>query len=288
MGGACVPVPRGGGKDRLPVGPRGGRSPPSEYKKGVSDTPPPPLPPAAHPAPPTSWRPLSGLALSSFIAALILALFSAVSGTWIGLALPLVLGVLTWIKVDPRSQRGRPLAVWAILISLVMGSCSWVGNNFMRSMATEMSESILNVLSFSKDEEDRLKSLRAWTWPKALEADAELHAKWIARFVAVTDELGPWKERIELPASIKGPMPLFQAPDDVVEVGTKDVRPVAWTVGSVIWVEAVFEKGNVDVALVLKEGSEPALQLFQDYKPGETWQIVGDIRFYRPRADKSP
>ena len=83
-------------------------------------------------------------------------------------------------------------------------------------------------------------------------------------------------------------MPLFLAPDDVFEVGTKDARPVAWTTGSVIWAEAVFEKGRVHVALVLKEGSEPALNLFADYKPGETWQVVGDLRFYRAKADKEP
>ena len=167
------------------MAPRRHRPLPSEYKMGVSDIPPPSTPPPMHPAPATSWRPISGLALASFFAALLVALVSAVSGTWIGLLIPLALGVLTWLKVDPRLKRGRPLAIWAILISLVMGSCSVMGNNFMRSMALEMNESILNVFAFSKTDEDKLKSLRAGTWPAALEADPELHAKWIARHAAV-------------------------------------------------------------------------------------------------------
>ena len=69
---------------------------------------------------------------------------------------------------------------------------------------------------------------------------------------------------------------------------TTDLKPVAWSAGSVLWCEAVFEKGSVQVALVVKEGEEAILQLLKDYQPGKPWQVIGDLHFYRPKASKAP
>ncbi len=246
------------------------------------------MPPPSHPAPPPGWRPISGLALASFLAALMLAIFAAMSGLWIVLVLPLALGLYAFFTLDSTKKRGRMLGMWAVLISAASGSCTWYGTSQLGGMVKEVSSSLLNILAFSESDEDRSKSLRAWTWPEALEKDPQLHETWNTRFASVVALYGPWKETIELPSQFEGVTPLYVAPDHVVEVGTKDALPLGWKPGSVLWARAVFEKGTIHVAVVLENGEASPLTLAKNYRPGEATQLIGDLRFYRPKGAKAP
>lgn len=217
-----------------------------------------------------------------------LAIFAAMSGYWIALLLPLVLGFLAFVKIDTTKKRGRMLGLWAMIISAAGGSCTWYGTSQLGGMVEEISSSLLSHLAFSESAEDRAKSLRAWTWPEALEKEPKLHDIWSARYAEVVKLYGPWKETIELPSQLKGVTPLYVQPDEVVEVGTPDALPLGWKPGSVLWAQAVFEKGTVHMAVVIENGEASPMTLAKNYRPGEATQLIGDIRFYRPKGAKAP
>jgi hypothetical protein len=260
---------------------------PSEYKRGVSDMPPPSMPPPMHPAPPTAWKPLSGLAVTAFVLSLLLILV-ALPGLWIVQAVPFLLGIYTLWTVKVGQRRGRILAVWAIVISLAIGSCSLTMHQGMRGMLSGTTESILSVLSSKSSTEEKTKSLRAWAWPKALEKDEALPQTWMQRYADVVAKYGAWKESFDLPSIFLGSTPLLMPAEGLVEVGSEDVKPPGWTTGSTIWTAAVFEKGLVYVAVVLQAGDQKAVEALGSLRPGEETAVVGDVRFFRAKGEKAP
>jgi hypothetical protein len=243
--------------------------------------------PPEHPAPQSEWKPLSALAVTAFVLSLVLILF-ALFGLWVAQLVPFLLGVYTLVTVKQGQKRGRILAVWAIVISLAIGSCSLVVHQGMRSVLSGTTESILSVLSSKTADAEKRKSLRSWAWPTALEKDDTLPTKWMERYAGVVAKYGPWKETFELPSILGGSWPLLTAPQDVVEVGSEDAKPPSWMMGSTIWTQAVFENGLVYVAVVFQDGDQKAVEAVPELRPGEETPIVGDIRFFRAKAEKSP
>jgi len=238
-----------------------------------------------HPAPPGAWKPLSALAVTSFVLSLLLILI-ALPGFWITEAFPLALGIYTLMKVKAGQKRGRMLAVWAIVISLAIGSCTFVMHQGMRGVLTGTAESILSILSSKDSDASKDKSLRSWAWPTALEDDADLTKDWLARYDAVVSEYGPWSETFDMPSIIYGSTPLLIAPEGIVEVGTVDKKPSDWTMGSAIWAPAVFEKGVVYIVLVLQAGDKKGVEALSKLRPGEETAVLGDVRFFRTKAAK--
>jgi hypothetical protein len=240
-----------------------------------------------HPAPPSTWKPLSGLAVTAFVLSLLLILI-ALPGLWIVQLVPLLLGVFTLMTVKPGQKRGRILAVWAIIISLAMGSCAFTMHQGMRGVLSGTTESILSVLSSKAADAEKTKSLRTWAWPKALEKDNTLPAKWMERYAGVVAKYGAWEETFELPSILYGSTPLLMAPEGMIEIGSEDAKPPNWTMGSAIWTPAVFEKGLVYVAVVLQGGDQKAVEALGTLRPGEETAVVGDLRFFRAKAETGP
>ncbi|MDJ0521136.1 MAG: DUF4190 domain-containing protein [Planctomycetota bacterium] len=249
----------------------------------MSEPLPPSYPAPQHPAPKSEWKPLSGLAVTAFVLSLVLILI-ALPGLWIVQLVPLLLGIATLVMVKPGQRRGRILAVWAIVISLAIGSCSFTMHQGMRGVLSGTNESILSVLSSKISDEEKAKSLRSWVWPKALEQDEKLPATWMQRYAGVVAEFGPWRESFELPSIVYGSTPLLIAPEGLVEIGSDGEKPPSWTMGSTIWTPAVFEKGIVHVAIVLQEGDQKGVEALGTLRPGEETAVVGDVRFFRAKA----
>lgn len=257
-----------------------------EYKGGVSDQSPVPSSDAPqHPAPPAGWVPLSGLALTSFILSVVLVVV-ALLGLWIVELVPLVLGAYTLTTFKTGKQRGRMLAVWAIVISISAGSCAFVSHQSLRTVFSGISESLLSALSSKETDENRDAALKPWVAPAALEKNPDLLKQWRERYAGVADAYGAWSGTLDLPTPILGGTLLFVAPDGVTEVGTGEEPPKTWMRGAVVWTPAVFERGTVYVAVVFLEGDQEALRGVQDkLQPGTQAPIVGDLRFFEKQAE---
>ena len=217
----------------------------------------------------------------------LLLILIALPGLWIVQLVPLLLAVFTLMTVKPGKKRGRILAVWAIVISLAIGSCSFTMHQGMRGVLSGTTESILSVLSSKIADDEKTKSLRAWAWPKALEKDEALTTKWMERYAGVVAKFGAWTEAFELPSILYGSTPLLMAPEGLVEIGSEDAKPPSWTMGSAIWTPAVFENGIVHVVLVLGEGDQKGVESLGELRPGEESPVIGDIRFFRAKAEST-
>ena len=235
--------------------------------------------PVQHQAP-EGWKPISGLALLAFISSLVL-FAVAIFGVWIVLVVPLVLALLALKRFDPARQRGRSMAIWALVISVGGGGFAYAIHQSGRVLFSGIGESFLSALSAESEPEKRDAALRPWTSGPALEKDPALLETWRARFDQVTSEMGPWSGEMAMPSILKGVLPLFSPPEKVVEVGSGEKAP-PWVMGSVFWVPARFEKGIVYLALVVHEGDAEAVQAVQkELKGTDPVPIFGDLRFFR-------
>ena len=229
---------------------------------------------------PEGWKPLSGLALIAFVGSLVLSVV-AMFGPWIVLALPLVLGVVALLRFDPAKQRGRALAVWAIVVAIGAGGFTYAIHQSGRVLFSRIGESFLSALSSESAPEKRDEALRAWTSSEAIEKDPKLFETWRARYATTVETMGDWTGELRMPSMLKGIMPIFTAPEGVKEIGTNELPPT-WAPGSVFWVPAVFEKGTVFLALVVGEGDAAAVKKVQDELKGtDPVPLFGDLRFFR-------
>jgi hypothetical protein len=108
------------------------------------------------------------------------------------------------------------------------------------------------------------------------------------RYAGVVALYGPWLERFELPSVMSGMTSMIVPPDGVVEIGSEDVKPPAWPTWSAFWVKAPFEKGLVHVAVVFQAGDQESAMALKELTPGQESAIIGDLRFYRAKAEKAP
>lgn len=246
----------------------------------------PPSPPQAHPGPPTGWRPLSGLAVTSFVLSLLFGLL-ALFGLWFSEVIPLGLGVLTLRTVRISERRGRLLAIWAVIIAICFGSCGYAVHANLRGQFGHMAESLLSALSAEGGAEVMDEGLRPWIYKQSLDEDAELLSKIRARYGEVEEALGPYQERIDLGTPLLGFTPLFMAPRNVVEFGTGE-RPPEWKFGTVVWVRAQFERGTAHVAIRLGSEDEEGLRGVQGAEASDPVPIVSDVRFFRDASGVDP
>lgn len=241
---------------------------------------PPPVPSPQHPAPAQTYRPLSGLAVTAFILSLVL-FFVAMYGLWIVELIPLGLGILTLVTVKPGAKRGRVLAVWAIVIAIGAGSCTYLMHSSARSAVGKMSTSLLSALSAKGIEDaDAEKVLAPWFHKPVLEKHPDRIKDVRARYALVEAELGAYQGEVDLGSVYRGAMTFMLPPDGVEEIGSGD-DPTG--LRAVVWVKAVFEKGPAIMAIVLKGGGQDDIFALGELRDSEA-PIVGDLRFYRPKA----
>jgi hypothetical protein len=176
------------------------------------------------------------------------------------------------------------LALWAIVIAIGAGSCSYMVHGKMRDQIGNVGESLLAALS-AKDVStaDSDKVLKAWFVPEALTKNPELLATIHTRYGQVEERFGAYKGEVDLGGSYFGVWPLLLPPQAVVEVGTDEVPP-GWTQGSVFWLTAVFEKGRVMMAILLAGADQQSLQnAVRELQGTGEAAIVEDVRFFRPK-----
>lgn len=230
---------------------------------------------------------MSGLAISAFVLSLV-CIFLALGGLWITQLVPAALGFITLATVKAGERRGRVLALWAIVIAIGAGSCSYLGHSAMRESIGKMGESVLAAFSAKgASAEDSDTALKLWIDKPVLEKDAAFVATLRQRFERVEEEFGRYKDAVDLGTPYLGVLPLFVPPQNLAEVGTGELPP-GWGQGAAVWMRAVFEKGSVVMAIALKGGDQAGSQAaLTELLAGGAAPIVQDIRFFRPKAEDS-
>jgi len=236
---------------------------------------------------PPAWIPLSGLAITSFVLSLVFFVI-AFLGLWAIEIIPLALAVYTLLTVKAGKRRGRMLAIWAVVISLSAGSCTFVIHQSARSVFGGITESLLSALSSKESAENQAEALKPWAWSEALGKNPDLVMAWRERYAQAEQAYGPWTGELELPSILLGGAVLFVPPEDITEIGTGKESPREWVRGAVVWTPAAFERGLVHVAVVFQDGGANALRGVQEQlQPGQQVPIVGDLRFFEVKAEKA-
>ncbi len=234
-----------------------------------------------HPAPRQGWVPMSALAVTAFVLSIVF-MFVAFYGLWIVELVPLAMGVFTLLTVKPGQKRGRILAIWAIVIAIGAGSCTYFMHANMRAVVGEMGETILAALSAKgATPEDREKALKPWLFEEALEKNPDLVATLHERFLKVEAELGPYKNELDLGSPYRGSMTYMMQPDLDGEIGSEDTPPGMLTA---LWITAKFEKGNAVMSLTIRRGGRDDVWALGELQ-AKAAPIIGDIRFYRPKNE---
>jgi hypothetical protein len=215
---------------------------------------------------------MSGLALSAFVVSLVLA-FVSMLGVWVVMALPLLLGVLAWTNTSPERFRGRALGMWAVGISLLCGSCSYLIHEDGVDRVRTVGAGVLGALQGKQT--DRLED---WLTPDAREKGVA--AKLRERFDAVVAQVGPYAGEVEAGGTFTGMIPSMIPPTDLVEVGSSgSASPPA--PGEALWVRARFERETLHVGVVVGGGGPQGFQnALQEMREGAS-PIVSDLRFFR-------
>jgi hypothetical protein len=237
----------------------------------------------SHPGPPEGWRPLSGLALSAFVASLVLALVTPV--LVLVQAIPLFLGLLALLTVDPERRRGRPLAAWAMGIAIVVGGVCYVTARELHGRSQRLARQLVGALA---DREGDLGSqLEGWFTLPALEGGVPERVR--ERYARLEEELGRFRGELETGSVWFGFSSLLQRPEGLEEVGKRPDDRDLPVVGS-LWVEAVFERGRASVAIVLApdELARTARVLGDLTATDRPARIVQDLRFLRRPVDAPP
>jgi len=219
-------------------------------------------------------------ALLSFLLSMVM-LIVGIIGPWYWLALPLSLALYTLFTFKREVNRGRGLAVWAAVICIGGGSFIYAINESARVHFSRIGESVLTALSAEAEPAERDTALALWTWSEALEEDAALLEKWRTRYDQAAADFGPWTGEMLPPSIFKSVALFFSPPDGAKEIGS-DEEPPDWSVGSVLWVPAAFERGTVYLALVMHGGGPEGGKAFQsEFKGTDPVALFGDLRFYR-------
>lgn len=232
-------------------------------------------------APPTQWRPMSGMAVFAFVFSLVGILVSAALW-WIEIV-PIALAVACLTMVSPEKRRGRALAVWAILIGLCVGSCMFVVHSGMRQFVVDVSGAVLSALASDATDAEKDDVLAGWMHPPALEDDTRARIR--ARFAAVTARLGTYEHPPEAGSFLGGMAPIVIPPQDAVEIRAEGEPDEA--LGQCFWARAVFRGDDgptdVHVALELLGGTLSTKNLGgvdKDHEAGTPIPVVSDVRFF--------
>jgi hypothetical protein len=241
-------------------------------------------PPSASPPAPEEWKPLSGLALTSFLLSLVLLVVGAM-GPWFILLIPLLLGAYALLRFRPEKQRGRRLAIVAVVVSFFGMGLTYSMHKSAQVHFTNMARSVLTALTSAVPPEQQDEALRNWTWVPALEAEPDLHAQWRTRYAEAVKAYGPWSGEFVSASVFATVWDYLVAPEDLQEIGSDKEPSEEWATGGVFWFPLRFEQGTVWMAMVLHKGDAKSLQAAQDELKGtDPVASFGDLRFYRVAA----
>lgn len=270
-------------RDDAPA-PREGDAPgrPPRYNGAVETPSQPPLTPdlprGSHPAPPADARPRSRLAMWSLVLSVVLSLACFVTGLlWILLIPAALLAAWAIVRVRPEALRGQGMAIGALVLSLLMGSCFYMGARTIGDTSRALARGVLGGLTSESDP----GRLAGWLTKEARDAGAEERLR--ARYAATVEALGPYANELLEETPWLGAQPYVAPPRGVQELGagTND----AYAPGeAAFWVRARFRDGVAHVRIHLGRDDAEALQRIITGATGaEGPAVVDDVRFFRGR-----
>lgn len=236
-----------------------------------------------HHAPQDTWRPMSGLCLSAFILAIVLAVL-AVLTLWVASLLPLVLGVAGLVRVDGARFRGRALAGWAVALALGSGALGYVQTAGLNRTVERLATGVVAAFRAERPEAERDQLLEAWLVNTT--GRDEVRERLQARYAAVVQRAGPATGGPVMPGLAGGIFPLTFPPADVEAIGEASGQADLALGGAIFWVRVPFEKGVLHLALVLGEQSlvglkEPLEKLALSDGPAP---VLRDARWFAPKG----
>lgn len=194
-----------------------------------------------HAAPP-AYRPLSALAVTALVVALLLGVFAL--GLWWLAAPGLLLGVLAWTLLADGRKRGRGLALAAALLSLGIGVLSFMMSRAQAHAVERSLEPLVRAMAAPGEAEAR-RELERWAGPAA---GPDAPDRWRQRLAAAG--VGRTLARLEVGSVWLGPhASMIAIPRNVAEVPPLGA-PEPPAVAEAIWIRAHFESGAVWIALV--------------------------------------
>jgi len=241
------------------------------------------LPPAeptsspAHRAPAYDRRPRSALAIWSLAATLVIGVGASLAGLfWLALVPAAALAVVALVRIKPQQAKGQGMAIVALVLALLIGSCQYVGAKSMRDIAEHLGSGALAALA-----SDDPEMIGKWVAPEAEEKGAKDRIR--QRYAAVVEELGPFQQEVVVGALWLGVGPIVAPPTDVEEIGAGigeawSLRPGAF------WVKARFRDGVVHVELLVGDGdAERLTQALEDASSKKPSRVLTDLRFFRDK-----
>lgn len=235
-----------------------------------------PPPAYEHRAPSSENRPFSKLAIWALVTSLLVSFVAATNGLiWLAVP-PLLLSLYAVVRVKPALQRGHWLAVAALVVSVMGGSCSYLGVLAAEQTFGGVARGVLAALA-SENEGDRLDD---WLTPEARDDGAAARIR--ARYEAAVAALGPYAGEIVAESRFRGALP-YKPPnlDEVEEFGVEGESPAFED--TELCVRARFRDGIVRMCFRLLRDVEAIGRIHmapgQDRKP----EVVEDVRFFRDR-----
>jgi hypothetical protein len=217
-------------------------------------------------------RPRAPIAIWALVASIALGLLSMPGLVWAALVPAFLLAIWALFRIRPQERRGQGMAIAALVISLMAGSCSFIGARAITAGSEHVGSAILAALG--SDEPTRLDG---WlTEAAAKDGTAERIRK---RYAATVEAVGPYQGEVGSGSILLGVVPTFVAPADVQEIGGGEGE--AWPPSAVpLWVTARFRDATLHLGILLGDDKLESLPEFS--KEAGVKRLVKDVRFYRP------
>lgn len=229
----------------------------------------------AHRAPGRDMRPRSRYAIWTLVVTIVLAIGAMTTFMWPAVIPALLLGAVAMGKIKPQLMRGQVMVIVALVMAVLVGSCSYMGAKSMHDIADHLGAGALAALG-SEDPDN----IDKWIATDAREDGAAERIK--KRFDAVVAAHGPYQGETVLPSMWLGAVPIVAPPTDPQEIGALEGE--VWkprTGAGALWLKAVFEDAVVRVELFLgddaQEGMTKALTDAQTKVPSP---VLKDLRFF--------
>jgi hypothetical protein len=230
-----------------------------------------------HRAPPKDERPRSRLAVWALVITIVLGLAAIMGYLWAALIPAAILGAIAVVRIDPHQAKGQGMAIVAICLSVLIGSCHFLVAKAARDTALYLGRGAMAALAA----EDPTK-IEQWIEREALAAGAAERIR--QRYAAVVEALGP-SEREVLEGSLwLGVLPFKLPPPGVEKLkqfGEGDGDGEKWEVDpDSFWVRARFARGVVHVELELADVYDGLVETAEKAQKTEPAAVLADIRFF--------
>ena len=258
----------------------------AEYKEGVStESPEPESPEPESPEPespeseapihvrPVDRRPRSPWSVWALATTFLFGVLGIFGGFfWTVLLVPLVVGVLALRRIRPDVSKGKGMAVLAVALSILFGSCQFMVARTARGVAEHLGAGAMAALASEEPER-----LNAWLTKEAVEGGAPDRIR--ARFAKVVEMMGPYRREVRTGSILLGALPIALPPTQAEEIGVGEEASEATRTGG-FWVEALFEKGPVHVELRFPAESREGIEQAVD-QPDKPAPVLADVHFFR-------